>query len=156
MSTRFFTNAGDNTLLAKFAGVMSHNPDIERFDALVGYLRASGWFAIRPHLERVPKIRVLVGGPNSSIVRDYLMRNRRSNIHLYPEDWKTLPIPDVDTETQSQITTLVDRLLAAKQSGDHPTAAALDREIDDQVAKLYGLTEEEIALIIPPQNATKP
>ena len=61
MSTRFFTNSGDNTLLAKFAGVLAHNPDIERFDALVGYLRASGWFAVRPHLERVPKIRVLVG-----------------------------------------------------------------------------------------------
>ena len=61
MSTRFFTNAGENTLLQKFAGVLAHNPDIERFDALVGYLRASGWFAVRPHLERVPKVRVLVG-----------------------------------------------------------------------------------------------
>ena len=43
MSTRFFTNDGDNTLLKKFAGVFEHNPDIERFDALVGYLRASGY-----------------------------------------------------------------------------------------------------------------
>lgn len=61
MSTRFFTNEGENTLLKKFAGVSAHNPDIERFDALVGYLRASGYFALRPHLERVPLIRILVG-----------------------------------------------------------------------------------------------
>ncbi|GDY20686.1 hypothetical protein LBMAG56_20320 [Verrucomicrobiota bacterium] len=61
MSTRFFTNEGDNTLLKKFAGVFTHNPDIERFDALVGYLRASGYFALRPHLEKVPLIRILVG-----------------------------------------------------------------------------------------------
>jgi len=36
MSKRFFTNEGENTLLKKFAGVFAHNPDIERFDALVG------------------------------------------------------------------------------------------------------------------------
>lgn len=52
MSTRFFTNTADKTLLQKFAGVFTHNPDIEWFDALVGYLRTSGYFAIRPHLEK--------------------------------------------------------------------------------------------------------
>lgn len=44
MSTRFFTNTGDNTLLKKFAGIFEHNADIERFDALIGYLRSSGYF----------------------------------------------------------------------------------------------------------------
>ncbi len=61
MSTRFFTNEAENTLLNKFAGVFAHNPDIDRFDALVGYLRTSGYFALRPHLEKVPRIRILVG-----------------------------------------------------------------------------------------------
>jgi superfamily II DNA or RNA helicase len=61
MSTRFFTNAGENTLLKKFAGVFAHNPDLAEFDALVGYLRASGYFALQPHLEKVPLIRILVG-----------------------------------------------------------------------------------------------
>jgi hypothetical protein len=58
MSKRFFTNEGENTLLKKFAGVFASNPDIERFDALVGYLRASGYFALRPHLEKVPIKRI--------------------------------------------------------------------------------------------------
>ena len=60
-SCRFFTNDGENTLLKKFAGVFEHNPDIERFDALVGYLRSSGYFALQPHLAKVPPIRILVG-----------------------------------------------------------------------------------------------
>ena len=60
MSKKFFTNEGENTLLKKFAGVFAHNPDVERFDALVGYLRASGYFALRPHLEKVPLIRIIV------------------------------------------------------------------------------------------------
>ena len=71
MSTRFFTNDGDNTLLKKFAGVFANNPDIERFDALVGYLRASGYFVLRPHLEKVPEIRLLVGIDVDKIVADY-------------------------------------------------------------------------------------
>ena len=60
MSTRFFTNQADQTLLRKFRGVFESNADIERFDALVGYLRASGYFAIRPFLSNVPHIRILV------------------------------------------------------------------------------------------------
>lgn len=74
MSTKFFTNAGKNTLLAKLEGVFKHNPEIERFDALVGYLRASGYFALRPHLEKVPQIRILVGIDVDEIVSDYHKR----------------------------------------------------------------------------------
>jgi superfamily II DNA or RNA helicase len=61
MSTRFFTNRRDNTLIEKFAGVFSNNPDIRFFDALVGYFRSSGYFALRPHLANLEKIRILVG-----------------------------------------------------------------------------------------------
>jgi superfamily II DNA or RNA helicase len=68
MSTRFFTNDGDNTLLNKFKGVFQDNPDIDCFDALVGYFRASGYFAIRPHLNNVPHIRILIG-----IDTDYIL-----------------------------------------------------------------------------------
>ncbi len=71
MSSRFFTNAGDNSLLAKFRGIFEHNTDIDRFDALIGYLRASGYFAIRPYLENVPKIRILVGINVDAIVDEY-------------------------------------------------------------------------------------
>lgn len=71
MSTRFFTNAGDNTLLNKFKGIFEHNRDIEFFDALVGFLRASGYFSIRPFLQHVPNIRILVGINVDTIISDY-------------------------------------------------------------------------------------
>src|SRR5262245_2569822 len=74
MSTRFFTNHGAQTLLAKFKGIFEHNADIEWFDALVGYLRTSGYFAIRPYLEKVPHIRILVGINVDAIVADYHKR----------------------------------------------------------------------------------
>jgi superfamily II DNA or RNA helicase len=74
MSTRFFTNHGEQTLLRKFRGVFENNPDIEWFDALVGYLRASGYFAIRPFLEKVPHVRILVGINVDAIMADFHRR----------------------------------------------------------------------------------
>src|SRR6266581_7485897 len=74
MSTRFFTNLGEQTLFKKFQGVFESNPDIEWFDALVGYLRSSGYFALRPYLEKVPHIRILVGINVDAIMADYHRR----------------------------------------------------------------------------------
>ena len=61
MSSHFFTNREGNTLVEKFEGVFKSNSGVQFFDPLVGYFRASGYFRIRPFLDKVPKIRVLVG-----------------------------------------------------------------------------------------------
>lgn len=61
MSTKFFTNNKENTLFNKFQGVFENNPSINCFDAVVGYLRASGYFKIRPLLNKIEKTRILVG-----------------------------------------------------------------------------------------------
>ena len=69
---KFFTNQDqENSLLEKFKGIFESNPDIERFDALIGYLRASGWFAIQPWLSKVGKVRVLVGINVDSILAEH-------------------------------------------------------------------------------------
>ena len=59
-STKFFTNENQNTLLQKFEGVFKHRT-VYFFDALVGYFRASGYFRIRPFIEKAQQIRILVG-----------------------------------------------------------------------------------------------
>ena len=61
MSTKFFTNEEENTLLNKFEGVFKNNPQLIEFDALVGYLRASGYFKIRQFIQKMDKVRILVG-----------------------------------------------------------------------------------------------
>jgi len=61
MSSKFFTNQDGNSLLNKFEGVFTYMQSIEFFDALVGYFRASGYFKVRPFLDRIQKIRILVG-----------------------------------------------------------------------------------------------
>lgn len=60
MSTKFFTNSQENTLLEKFKGVFTYTK-VAAFDALVGYFRSSGYFRIREYLKEVKAIRILVG-----------------------------------------------------------------------------------------------
>ncbi len=79
MPTRFFTNTEHNTLLSKFEGIFEHNPDLKRFDALVGYLRASGYFAIRPKLKDLPSVRILVGINVDNITEEF---NKKGQLFL--------------------------------------------------------------------------
>jgi superfamily II DNA/RNA helicase len=61
MSTNFFTNQDDNSLLKKFNGVFEKFSDLYAFHAVVGYFRASGYFAIRKHLMELDEVKILVG-----------------------------------------------------------------------------------------------
>ena len=92
-------------------------------------------------------VKYLLGVMNSTVARDFLRANRRSNIHLYPDDWKKLPIPYVDSSAQAPIISLVDRILDVKKADPSVDTTALEREIDRMVYELYGLTEEEIAIV---------
>jgi superfamily II DNA or RNA helicase/HKD family nuclease len=60
MSSKFFTNEDDNTLLHKIEGIFKYR-NIHFFDALVGYFRASGYFRIRSFVDKAEEIRILVG-----------------------------------------------------------------------------------------------
>ncbi len=84
-------------------------------------------------------VKYLLGVMNSSTARDFLRANRRSNIHLYPDDWKKLPIPDVEAEAQAPIIETVDRILAAKRKNPAADVSELERQIDERVAALYGV-----------------
>ena len=92
-------------------------------------------------------VKYLLAVMNSSVVRDFLRFNRRSNIHLYPDDWKRLPIPDVPLEKQQPIVALVDQILTAKKEDPKADTSDLERRIDEMVYALYGLTPEEIAIV---------
>ena len=61
MSTKFFTNKNGNTLIKKFEGVLTNNPMVKNLDAVVGFLRSSGYFELRPFLNGIDKVRILIG-----------------------------------------------------------------------------------------------
>ena len=61
MSSKFFTNETDNSLFKKFTGAFENIANLYAFHAVVGYFRASGYFAIRQHLVKLEEVKILVG-----------------------------------------------------------------------------------------------
>lgn len=61
INSHIFTNKDGNTLIHEFEGILSNNPTIKNLDAVVGFLRASGYFSLRPFLDNINKARVLIG-----------------------------------------------------------------------------------------------
>jgi hypothetical protein len=60
------------------------------------------------------------------------------------------PIPPFTTSSQpvaNKIITLVDQILSAKKQNPEADTSQLEKEIDQLVYKLYGLTEEEIKIV---------
>lgn len=57
----FFTNRDGNTLMKQFENFLKKNPQVKNLDAVVGFLRASGYFSLRPFLDNINKVRVLIG-----------------------------------------------------------------------------------------------
>lgn len=92
-------------------------------------------------------VKFLLGVMNSTAARDFLRANRRSNIHLYPDDWKKLPIPDVTLEQQVPIIELVDQILEIRRADPLADTGEQEAEIDRMVYGLYGLTDEEIGAV---------
>ena len=68
-------------------------------------------------------------------------------MHLYPDDWKLLPIPDVSPEQQEPIIEYVDRILKAKAANPAADTSAEEVEIDRLVYALYGMTDAEISAV---------
>lgn len=119
---------------ARYRGERPPRPDLPKREELEATSRR---FAVK----------YLLGVMNSTAARDFLRANRRSNIHLYPDDWKKLPVPDVAADKQAPVVKLVDKILAAKRSNPSADVSALEAQIDALVSNLYGLTKDEMALI---------
>lgn len=59
--SNFFTNKNGNTLMKEFEGILQHNQYIKNLDAVVGFLRASDYFSLRPFLDNINRVRILIG-----------------------------------------------------------------------------------------------
>ena len=61
MSTKFFNNGLGNTLFDKLKGIASEMATFDRFLAVVGFFRSSGYFKLRKELGDISEIKILVG-----------------------------------------------------------------------------------------------
>ena len=89
----------------------------------------------------------LLGVLNSGVTNWYFHSFLSEGLHFYPNDAKALPIPDVSSVQQAQIVELVDLILMTKATDSEADTSEEEAEIDQLVYALYGLTEEEIAMV---------
>lgn len=81
---------------------------------------------------------------NSTFAREWLTKERRHKISVYPDDWKELPVAPATLQEQSEIVALVDKILVLYSQHGHPLPPhaqeqlrALEQQIDEKVAALY-------------------
>jgi hypothetical protein len=86
-------------------------------------------------LSRRFNLKYVLAVMNSSWAREFLRSRRRSNIHLYPDDWKALLIPVAKKQIQDSIAAKVDQILKTLDMGGD--IRDLEREVDDMVSALY-------------------
>ncbi len=91
---------------------------------------------------------------NSKFTYKFLDSVRRSQIGFYPDDLKKIPVKKIPEKAQLPFITLVNQILTITKDEDYTSNAAkqskvkeYERQIDQMVYELYGLTPEEIAVV---------
>ncbi len=120
MSTKFFTNENENTLLSKIEGIFKYR-NIHFFDALVGYFRASGYFRIRPFVEKAAEIRILVGINIDNLINEANKRGllfiedpAKSRDDFFIEIKKNIQEAEYDKEVEAGMMQLIQDLVTGK------------------------------------------
>jgi len=121
MPSNFFTNQAGNSLLRKFEGVLANMQSIQHFDALVGYFRASGYFKVRPFLENIQKIRILVGINVDKLTQEfhskgqlYIKNPDRTKEEFVNEILENIQESEYDEATEKGILQFIDDLISEK------------------------------------------
>lgn len=84
---------------------------------------------------------------NNFIYKNFTQEEGRAFAQVKPANVRKLFIPKILKHDQQPFITKVDEILAIKQSNPTADTSALEREIDWMVYGLYGLSEEEIAIV---------
>ena len=98
-------------------------------------------------LSETEDLRYLLGVMNSKYASVLLTNNRGGDYHITPEHIRNIPIPSATPAQQEPIIALVDKILAAKKANPQADTSKEEAEIDTLVYNLYGLTDDEIAII---------
>ena len=124
-------------------------PDIYEHQSLVW--DESEYFAANTCYFISTKEKWLTGLLNSQTVEWFYSslsnKMRGGYLRAFSDYMRQIPIPAASPEKQMPVARLVDRILAAKQREAEADTSAWEREIDELVDALYGLTPEEIQIV---------
>jgi len=111
----------------------------------------SGSYLNAPSVFLPTKDKHLLGILNSKLTWYFLtsicvVRNG-GYIEVKPQYFEQIPIPEISKDAKDILTDKVNQIIAYKKSNPTSDTSFLEKEIDQLVYQLYGLTEEEINII---------
>jgi len=96
-------------------------------------------------------LRFVLGILNSSLIRFFFQNQFKEKENAFPQvkvnKLRKIPIPSPPKQEQQGISKRATDVLRTKQKNPAADTSALEREIDQQVYALYGLTPEEIKIV---------
>lgn len=98
-------------------------------------------------------LKLLIGILNSKLESFWLIRKYNSQamsgeaINVSTPVVENLPLPDLSENDKQDIINLVNKILAAKKVDSSADTIEWEKQIDQKVYELYGLTSEEIAIV---------
>ena len=76
-----------------------------------------------------------------------IVTNKQAFPQILMTDIENLPIKKIDPVEQKVIISKITQILETKKIDQAADTSSLEKQIDQLVYKLYGLTEEEISLV---------
>jgi hypothetical protein len=93
----------------------------------------------------------VLGVLNSNLVRFFFHNQFKEKENAFPQvkvnKLRKIPIPSASCQKQQKITQLANDVLKQKRRNPDADTTVLEREIDQEVYSLYGLTAEEIKIV---------
>ena len=83
----------------------------------------------------------------NSRLYDFIFRHINSNTHVSATELKSLPIPTMNDTISKDIASIVHKILETRKQDIATNTRPLEKEIDQIIYKVYGLTPEEIKII---------
>lgn len=143
--------------------ITAYYPEFEKEEKIIWGLTADKWaFAYDDQQHYLPSnsyiltsntlpIKYILGLLNSKVLEYYFsfigVMTAGGAYTLKHDTISRLPFPPTQPAQQQQIIALVDDILAAKKTTPSTDTSALEKEIDQLVYQLYGLSDPEIAVI---------
>ncbi|MBD3808626.1 MAG: NgoFVII family restriction endonuclease, partial [Epsilonproteobacteria bacterium] len=142
MSSKFFTNQGNNTLENRLKDILSHYR-VEYLEFLIGYFRISGFAKIAPYLSNIQKARILVGINVDEVIATAKAKGKQVNLFDGEQFTKSFINEQKDVLAKADYTKDVDEsieiLLDMLSSHRLELKISKDRNIH---SKIYILREE--------------
>ena len=92
------------------------------------------------------ELKYLIAILNSYLINKYY-RSYYTDVNVKPSYLAKIPIPLISKEIQQPLIEIVDQILILKKENPKADTLALEKEIDQLVYELYGLTDEEIKIV---------